>query len=100
MKKINVLAVCGSGTVSSAMVGMRIKKLLSEHGYEASIEEINPGMLKGKVSNGNIDLIAYTSPIVANDAPGIPQVNAVGVLTGMDEETFLEEALEALGKSE
>lgn len=96
MKDIKVLAVCGSGTVSSSMVGMRITSMLEEHGYNVSIEEISPGMLKGKASAGDIDLIAFTSPIDPDDAPGIPQINAVGVLTGMDEETFLEKALEVL----
>ncbi|MGO3792423.1 MAG: hypothetical protein ACTJG1_13320 [Enterococcus gilvus] len=37
MTEIKVLSVCGSGTVSSAMVGERIVELLEEHGYEAEI---------------------------------------------------------------
>lgn len=96
MKQIKVLSVCGSGTVSSAMVGERIVELLEEHDYEVTIEEVSPGMVKGAVANSDIDLIAFTSPIDATDAPGIPQINSVGVLTGMDEETFLEAALKAL----
>ena len=96
MKVVKVLSVCGSGTVSSAMVGERIVELLAEHGFEADIQEINPGMVQGAVANGNIDIIAYTSPIDPNDAPGIPQINSVGLLTGLDEETFINEALEVL----
>ncbi|MGM0124731.1 hypothetical protein IGI37_002125 [Enterococcus sp. AZ194] len=96
MSKIKVLSVCGSGTVSSAMVGERIVELLSEHGYEVEIEEVSPGMVKGAVVNGGIDLVAFTSPIDPEDAKGIPQINSVGLLTGLDEETFMEQALEAL----
>lgn len=96
MKKIKVLSVCGSGTVSSAMVGERIVELLEEHGYDVIIEEVNPGMVKGAVSNGDVDLVAFTSPIDPADAEGIPQINSVGLLTGLDEETFLTQALEAL----
>lgn len=96
MATIKILSVCGSGTVSSAMVGERIVELLSEHGYEVEIEEVNPGMVKGAVMNGDIDLVAYTSPIDPADAEGIPQINSVGLLTGLDEETFMEEALQAL----
>ena len=96
MTKIKVLSVCGSGTVSSAMVGERIIELLGEHGYEVEIDEVNPGMVSGAVMNGDIDLVAFTSPIDPDDAKGIPQVNSVGLLTGLDEETFLEEALAAL----
>lgn len=100
MPKVKILSVCGSGTVSSAMVGERITELLEEYGYEVEILEVNPGMVKGAVSNGDIDLIAYTSPIDPEDAVGIPQINSVGVLTGLDEETFLDAALKALKKEE
>lgn len=96
MSNIKVLSVCGSGTVSSAMVGERIVELLGEHGYTVEILEVNPGMVSGAVANGDIDLVAFTSPIDPVDAKGIPQINSVGLLTGMDEETFLEEALAAL----
>ncbi|WP_312470595.1 PTS fructose transporter subunit IIB [Neobacillus sp.] len=96
MKKVNILSVCGSGTVSSAMVGQKIKEMLGEHGFDCHIEEINPGMVAGAVGSRKVDLIAFTSPIDPKDAEGIPQINAVGVLTGMDEETFMEQALEVL----
>ncbi|WP_232698127.1 PTS sugar transporter subunit IIB [Brevibacillus daliensis] len=96
MKKVNILSVCGSGTVSSAMVGQKIKEMLGEHGYDCEIHEVSPGMVAGAVGSSHVDLIAFTSPFDPNDAEGIPQLNAVGVLTGMDEETFLEKALEVL----
>lgn len=96
MTQIKVLSVCGSGTVSSAMVGERIVELLSEHGYEVEIEEVNPGMVSGAVAGGDVDIIAFTSPIDPDDAKGIPQINSVGLLTGLDEETFMEQALAAL----
>ena len=99
MAKIKVLSVCGSGTVSSAMVGERIVELLEEHGYEVVIDEVNPGMVRGAVANGDVDLVAFTSPIDPDDAKGIPQINSVGLLTGLDEETFTEEALAALKKA-
>lgn len=96
MTEIKILSVCGSGTVSSAMVGERIVELLEEHGYVVEIQEVNPGMVKGAVANNDIDLIAFTSPIDPVDAEGIPQINSVGLLTGLDEETFLDAALAAL----
>lgn len=100
MKKINVLSVCGSGTVSSAMVGQKIITLLGEHGYDVKIQEVNPGMVKSAVSSIKVDLIAFTSPFDANDAVGIPQINSVGVLTGLGEDTFVAEALAALKGSD
>ncbi|MFM2490002.1 hypothetical protein ABW365_20575 [Enterococcus avium] len=100
MTEIKILSVCGSGTVSSAMVGERIVELLEEHGYEVEIQEVNPGMVKGAVANNDIDLIAFTSPIDPADAEGIPQINSVGLLTGLDEETFLNAALAALKEME
>ena len=41
MTEIKILSVCGSGTVSSAMVGERIVELLEEYGYEVEIQEVN-----------------------------------------------------------
>ena len=36
MKSVNILSICGSGTVTSSMVAAKLKDRLSEHGYQVS----------------------------------------------------------------
>lgn len=94
MKKIKILTVCGSGTVSSSMLSEKLKDSLAEYGYQVTTDEVNPGGVSGAMVSGDFDLIAFTSPI-----PGtydIPTLNAVGFLTGFAEEEFIEEVLAVL----
>lgn len=91
MRPIRILSVCGSGTVSSAMVSGKLKERLGEVGYEIVTVEVNPGGVESALLAGNYDFIAHTSPISGEFA--IPAINAVGFLTGFGEEEFLERAL-------
>ncbi|RND87021.1 Phosphotransferase system, galactitol-specific IIB component [Lacticaseibacillus paracasei] len=93
-KKLHILAVCGSGTVSSTMVAEKASDYLESLGYSVDAEESNPAQATEKIPSGNYDLVVYTSPI-----PGkytIPIVNGVGLLTGIGEEEVYEKLKEAL----
>ncbi|MTD37515.1 PTS fructose transporter subunit IIB [Erwinia sp. CPCC 100877] len=92
MKKINVISVCGSGTVTSTMVANKVKDFLEENGYQAQTVEVNPGGVEGQLASGNWDIIVHTSPLKSSYE--IPTINSVGLLTGMGEEEFFEELLE------
>ncbi len=92
MRTVKILSVCGSGTVSSAMLTSKLKDLLEENGYRLDSTEISPGGVSLAMSAGKYDLIVYTSPV-----PGeydIPVLNATGYLVGLNEEEFIEEFLE------
>lgn len=91
MRKIKVLSVCGSGTVSSAMVASKLKDALEEHGYRVETVESNPGGVEAACGAQKFDFIACASPVPGEY--GIPKINAIGFLTGMGEEAFMEEAL-------
>nr|WP_216358596.1 PTS sugar transporter subunit IIB [Gilliamella apicola] len=91
MKNINVISVCGSGTVTSSMVAEKVRDILEVNGYKAKTVEVNPGGVDGQLSNGKWDIIVHTSPLKAKY--DLPTINAVGLLTGMDEEGFIEELL-------
>lgn len=95
MKKLKVLTVCGSGTVSSTMVSEKLKDALAEKGYQVEAVEIKPQQVLDFVEDGGYDFIAYTTPVPGQDK--IPAINAVGFLTGFAEEEFLEEVDEVLG---
>ena len=92
--RVRILSICGSGVVTSSMVANKIKEMLSSEGYDVQTVEANPGELEGYCSREKFDLIAYSSPI--HDNYGVPAINAVGLITGMGEEEFLEEALNYL----
>ncbi len=97
MKKIKILSICGSGVVTSSMVANKLIELFSEHGYDAQTTEANPSELAGYCMREQFDLIAYSSPI--GDPCGVPALSAIGLITGMGEEEFIEEALEILKKN-
>ena len=94
MRPIKILSVCGSGTVSSAMVASKLKDQLKEAGYDVVTTEVSPGGVESAVTAGNYDMIAYTSPISGDF--NIPAINAVGFLTGFGEEEFLEKTLKII----
>ena len=42
MKHVKILCVCGSGTVSSAMVANKLTEKLADHGYDVQAIECSP----------------------------------------------------------
>ena len=94
MRKLNIISVCGSGTVTSSMIANKVKDLLEDNGYSASTVEVNPGGVDALLSSGTYDLIVHTSPLTGTYE--IPTINSVGFLTGMGEEEFIEELLDTV----
>lgn len=94
MKKCKILCVCGSGTVSSAMVAGKIKEQLAEKGWDVHAEETNPNGVETALAGDKYDLIACVSPVYQEF--DVPKVNAVGMLTGMSEEQVIEDCLKIL----
>lgn len=92
MKVLKIISVCGSGTVTSSMVATKVKDILGDNGVRASTVEVNPSGADSLVSSGSYDLIVHTSPLVRTYE--IPTLNAVGLLTGMGEEEFIEALIE------
>lgn len=83
-KNLSLLAVCGSGTVSSTMVAEKASDYLESKGFHVTAEELNPQQAAEQIPTGKYDLVVYTSPI-----PGdfdIPIINASALLTGIGED--------------
>ncbi|EOH91057.1 PTS sugar transporter subunit IIB [Enterococcus pallens] len=95
-KRLNVISVCGSGTVTSSMVAGKVKDFLDDMGIKAKTVEVNPGGVDGEMASGNWDLIVHTSPLKGKY--DIPTINAVGLLSGMGEDEFFEELKETAEK--
>lgn len=92
--KVRVLSVCGSGVVTSHMVANKIVDLLSERGYDVDTDECNPSELDGYLMRGQYNFIAYSSPIGPHG--DVPAFSAIGLITGMGDDEFVEEAIACL----
>ena len=88
-RKLTVLAVCGSGVVSSSMISQKIADALSPLGIDAEVIGLLPNSVEGYVDRGGIDFIVTTSPIPGNI--NVPVIKGVPLLTGFGEEAVLEE---------
>ena len=93
-EKIKILSVCGSGVVTSHMVANKLVDMFEDEGYDVEADECNPSELDGYLMRGSYDFIAYSSPI--GDAHGTPALSAMGLITGLGEDEFKDEALEVL----
>ena len=58
--------------------------------------EVSPGGVPLAVETGSYDFIAYTSPV--DDSFGLPLLNATGFLVGINEDEFVDELMEVVGK--
>ena len=94
MKTCNILCVCGSGTVSSAMVAGKLKERLKEKGWDAAMVEASPNSISTEITGKKFDLIACVSPVYEDF--GIPKVKAVGMLTGLCEDKVVDDCLKIL----
>lgn len=94
MKDAKILCVCGSGTVSSAMVAGKLREMLAEKGYNVNTVETSPTGVESALAAGGFDLIACVSPVY--DDFDVPKVAATGMLTGLSEEQVIEDCLAIL----
>jgi len=95
-RKINILGVCGSGTVSSTMLAARVESILEEINIKVSAVGVMPQMVQEYVDRGGVDIVVTTSPI-----PGdikVPVIKGVPLLTGIGEEECIEEIISAVKK--
>lgn len=95
MSVVNILSVCGSGTVTSSMVAAKLKEKLGDRGYSVSTTEARPTEALNLAQSGRFDIITNTSPLPDGDY-GIPAVNAFACITGIGEEEFFDQVVEAL----
>lgn len=96
-KNINLLAVCGSGTVTSSMIAGEIQDELADGGYTVKATEARPTEAKQLIDGSKFDLIVYTSPLPKADY-GVPVINGTGLLTGIGEDEFWEELKRMVSK--
>lgn len=87
--KLTVLAVCGSGVVSSSMIAQKLEDILRPLGVEPSVIGLLPTSVQSYVERGGIDFVVSTSPIPGTIS--VPVVKGVALLTGFGEDECIEE---------
>jgi PTS system galactitol-specific IIB component len=98
MKDVRILSVCGSGTVTSAMVSRKLSDALEKRGYHATCFECKPQEAASNATMGHYDVIVYTSPLPEGDYP-CPTVSSFPCISGMGEEEFFDEVANVLKAS-
>jgi len=89
---LKILAVCGSGVVSSSMIQTRIKEILADNGIKkVKTFELTPAMVKSHLEREAADLVVSTTRFTEDI--DIPVINAVPLFSGIGEEEFIEELI-------
>ena len=90
--KLTILAVCGSGLVSCAMITQKVEEVLAQLNVDVDVIGLLPTSVENYLQKNSVDFIVTTSPI-----PGeikLPVIQAVALLTGFNEEAVLAEILQ------
>ncbi len=96
MRPIQILTVCGAGTVGSAALAARLKEILDKKGYAAQMKETSPNKIEEGIRLEDYDIAVYISPI-EKESP-IPMLNGTGFLMGINEDEFVDKFMEVVGK--
>lgn len=95
MKRLKVLSICGSGTVTSSMVAQKVEEEMKERGIKINTNTGKPTEAISYAQSGEYDLIVHTSPLPSADY-NVPTISSSSCLTGMGEEEFFDEVEEKL----
>jgi len=91
-KKV-ILVVCGSGIATSTAAAQEIKEKLAERGIYVETRQTNVFALASR-NFEDVSLIASTCRL--EDDYGVPVVNVVPLLTGINEDKVIEEIIKKL----
>jgi len=91
-KKV-IIVVCGSGIATSTAAAQEIKEKLAERGIYVETRQTNVFAL-ASVNFEDVSLIASTCRL--EDNYGVPVVNVVPLLTGINEDKVIEEIIKKL----
>ncbi|MBA4398644.1 MAG: PTS fructose transporter subunit IIB [Anaerolinea sp.] len=87
---LKILAVCGSGVVSSSMIVIRVKEILANNGIKkVQTFELTPAMVKSHMERDSADLVVSTTKFA--EKLDIPVINAVALFSGIGEDKFIEQ---------
>lgn len=95
----NILIVCGTSVATSTVVKEKLKEELPKRGVElGTLTKAKATEAKGKVSNGNFDIIVATTSL-NQDNFDIPVITTQAFMTGLGQDEVLDEICEHLAAS-
>ncbi|SMB94997.1 PTS system IIB component, Gat family [Thermanaeromonas toyohensis ToBE] len=92
VSKKRVLIVCGTGIATSTVVAEKVKEGLKKRGIE--VDTIQAKVVEVPSYAKEVDLIVATTPI--NVSTPVPVIKGLAFLTGLGEETLLDQIAQAL----
>jgi PTS system galactitol-specific IIB component len=87
-RNLIVLAVCGSGVVSSSIIAQKIEDILTPLGVDVEVICLLPTSVETYLEQDEVDFIVTTSPIPGDIT--VPIIKGVAILTRYDEEAVSE----------
>jgi PTS system galactitol-specific IIB component len=92
-RKKRILAVCGTGGVTSSVIASKVREISREHGIDIEIHNCKAFEVKSKVATSKYDLIISTTRV---GNVGVPVVKGFAFLSGIGEEEVKKQIIEAL----
>ncbi len=89
--RINVLAVCGSGIVTSGMLLVRLQEVFDEEALSCSIDTTSPSGMERILESRRVDLIITVTPLTEMKGITCPVIHGHALLSGIGEEDVIEE---------
>jgi PTS system galactitol-specific IIB component len=89
--RINVVAVCGSGIVTSGMLQVRLEEIFNEEGLKCLVDTTSPSGLERILESRRVDMIISVTPLTEMKGITCPVVHGHALLSGIGEEEVIEE---------
>lgn len=97
-KVVHVLGVCGTGSITSTMLCMRVQEVLEEEGIRCKVDGIRPTEVHYTLDAAPVDLIITSSPIPDVEKIKVPVIKGQSLLSGFGEAETLEEIRKVANK--
>jgi len=89
--RLNVLSICGSGTVTSSMLAIRLEDILDEEGIKCLVDTSSPTQAENVLKFRKIDLVITSSILSGIGEIQCPVIDGHPLLSGVGEEEVIEE---------
>jgi PTS system galactitol-specific IIB component len=94
MGKKRVLAVCGTGGVTSSVMASKVREIGTAIGVDLEVVNAKVFEVRSQLSGGKFDLIVAATRVA--DPGDVPVVNVMSFLTGVGEEKAVAEITKIL----
>lgn len=90
-QRMNVVAVCGSGIVTSGMLQVRLEEVFNQERLRCNVDTTSPRGLETILQSRRVDLIITTTPLTDMKGINCPVIHGHALLSGIGEEEVIEE---------